>query len=282
MQDYRSPLFVLMAFHRMMPVLPDLIGLVDWQKIEAEINTKVDALQCSEDKTGQIKNSMHLMSLLLQYPEANERLHVELLLQRHLMIWTQQQLPPEIRKLTSNSNQVEAAMVMMQWPMQWTPADDVTLHGMALEKSIQLHDDELTKGQSTKLKNLNFNFTEMAQLASGTFMTAYGMIDKPHPLVIAGGILTMIVTFLKAMTISFSEQEASVFWGMIQSQGTDFVSEEVILRETNNMRTEYGLPLLNETQLRRSLQKLTHMECVACRKVGDKFKWRIIENYKIA
>ncbi len=278
MKDHRSPIYVLIAFRRIMSMRPKFVEEENWLKIAEEVQSALFALQQSEDQSSQRKNSMQLMGLLSKCPPANERLHAELLLQRRFMIWAQQEFPADLLKHTTNPDEMEAALVMMQFATQWEPTDDVTAEA---EKSIQVHDGEIGKGQSIKFKNLDFDFTEISQLASGSLMTAFNMVSKPHPLVITAGILMIITSFVKAMTVSFSEQDSSVFWGMIQTQNANYVPDEMILLATNNMRTEYGFPLLNETQLRKSLQKLTKMECISRQKVGDVLKWRIIEKYKI-
>src|SRR5690606_41300215 len=105
--------------------------------------------------------------------------------------------------------------------------------------------------------------------------------DSNH-LLAAAGVLLIIRGLLKATTEEISEQDASVFWGVIQAQRHNVarrVTTARVLEHTNQERAKVQLPSLTEQQDRPALYNLVELGSVE--QVDKEHEiWCIIEKYK--
>lgn len=130
---------------------------------------------------------------------------------------------------------------------------------------------------------MDLDIGKLSEIAGSAMLAGFAAIEKPHPLVIAAGVLLTVRAVLKEMTVTISDQEASVFWGFIKvcKGKTKEATREKILKETNNQRKKYGLKPLSQDELLYSLKKLEELKTIESIARGDK-SWRIVEHFKIS
>ncbi|MBK8024767.1 MAG: hypothetical protein IPK19_25945 [Chloroflexi bacterium] len=154
------------------------------------------------------------------------------------------------------------------------PDDDVRTRGIALGEG------GVGGAKSVKFRNMQLDLGDFAKISAGFITTGFDIIDKPHPLLIAAGVLLTVYALHDTMKIELSEQEASVFWGMIQATGTmkgAGLKLLTILETTNAERAKYHLDALTENQIQYSLDKLVRIHSV---EITGK-TYRIIERYTL-
>jgi hypothetical protein len=148
-------------------------------------------------------------------------------------------------------------------------------------RTIVLAPDGLGGGKSVKLRNLHLDVNQLSGLTLGAIAAVQNAVDKPHPLVIAAGVLLTIRSLIDATTVKISERDATVFWGLTQARDKDDMARESDIREqTNKARNEIGLDSLSENEVRNALHTLESLKSVEA--VAKKRNtWRIMEKYKI-
>jgi hypothetical protein len=135
--------------------------------------------------------------------------------------------------------------------------------------------------RSIKLSNFEFNLGELAPVVSSILLALYGANDPQNPLLISGIILLAIGAVYKAASREISEQEATVFWGLISacSSGTRTKLKSVI-KQTNTERAKAYLPALTKDQVLYSLDLLERMNTVA-KVQSPKDIWEVSESYRL-
>ena len=135
------------------------------------------------------------------------------------------------------------------------------------------------KAKTVKIRNLTQDLRGVAELTSSTVLTSYGL--TANPILIAAGVIATICSITRATTIELSEQEASVFWGMIQASGRNYLVEDAsIERSTNDERERLGLNRMTPNQIRHSLEKLESIHAIK-RSDNPPNTWRIIEGFTV-
>ena len=282
MSDYRSPQHILNAFNRIEKELPTLVGKENWPDIDNQYQSQMQMLRQSSDVKQQRLLTRQLTQLITPYSAARERLNMEIELQALIADLLNPTLQTLSGQIGVNEEVVDSALAALEYTTQWS-LDSVELPDITQvkERRLEIHEGGLDGGKTIKLKNIEFDFEKMPQLVGGSLLTIYGIFDKPHPLIIAAGVLATITAVVKAMTVTLSEQETSVFWGMIEACGNDCAPESEILNATNKARIDYGMELLDERQLLNSLKKLERLECIEQKQKDPITHWCIIEKYKI-
>jgi hypothetical protein len=282
MINANSPQNVVTAVQRVYSELPELIGLDRWVGLDAAIRSRIERLRRSMNPNEQLLLSIELMEQFAPYPRALERLNSELAIQ----VAVQSSVIVELDRLAAilgiDSEKTEAFLAASHMTLNWT-VDPENMPGIEdiKQRKITLAPGGMDGGKSMKFSNMHLDLGEMGEIAAGSMLAGYQMIDKPHPLIIAAGILLTIRALRKAMTVEISEQHASVFWGMTKIRRLDNTClESEILQHTNSEREKYGLKSLTEQDLRYSLSKLEQLHSIES--VQDEPKtWRITETYVI-
>jgi len=272
-----APYFILVAVKRIYADLPILVTQDTWGRIQPQVDAYIATLEAQPNA---YLVSTQLLGLLARYEPARQRLTEEITVQEVISQNIASQMQRIGASLGVDSNSIDgltaAAYAHLNWKVdpETIPApDDSTNRGITISESG-------TKMKTVKFKNMSLDLSDFAKIAAGFFTTATNIVDKPQPLVMVAGILLTICALHDAMKIDLSEQEASVFWGMIQATGDmrgAGLHEATILATTNTNREQYGLALLNEKQVHHSLTKLAQIKSIE--KTGDNYY--IIEHYKI-
>jgi hypothetical protein len=274
-----APHFLLAAVSRIYPELPILIGADHWLTVQAQIDTLINGL---ETQPNNYLAMTQLFGLLSTYEPVRQCLSRDMTIQAVISDNISEQMRQIAQELKLSPESVEgltaAALARLQWDVD--TASIPAVGEEASTRGVTLSDGGIGGAKSVKFKNMKLDLGDAAKLSAGFVTTGFDIIDKPHPLVVAAGVLLTVCALYDAMKTNISEQDASVFWGMIQATGSmkgAGLKLPTILEKTNVERAHYHLDALSETQIRYSLEKLERLKSIE--KVGDTY--RIIERYTI-
>lgn len=146
---------------------------------------------------------------------------------------------------------------------------------------VTLYSAGIGPAKSIKVENIEFDLGEFAQLAASILLAVYGLNSKPNPLFVSALFLVVLASIYKASTREISEQEASVFWGLVASSGVETTAHiDSIVEHTNAERARVNLPPLAQEQVLSSLGRLEQIETVS--RVSDSsIYWKATEHYKV-
>lgn len=278
-----APHFILAAVKRIYVDLPLLIGANSWVVIQPQINSLITSLEAHPNA---YLASTQLFGLLATYEPARQRIAQELKIQEiiaenisepmHRISYSLDINPEFIDGLTA------AALSHIKWWIDPTtfPPEDEDLHNRGF-----ILKDGGVGGATVTFKEMQINPGDFSKLAAGFITTGVGIIAAPSvplamPLLVAAGILSTVSALYDTMKTELSEQDASVFWGMIQATGEmrgSGLYESTIIATTNTEREKFGLEILKEVMVRNSLIKLERIKSIE--KTGASY--RIIEKYTL-
>jgi hypothetical protein len=269
--DPNAPQFILTAVQRIYDALPALIG-EDWSTIQPQVDAHIITLQNQPDA---YLASTQIFGLLARYEAARQRLSQELIVQQVVVANLNQSL--EQMQYTADESVLAAVMSGISWEVdpETIPADGEE----ASTRSITMEEGGVDGGRSIKFRNLDLDMGKMMLNVGNLGLLVHGAIDKPIPFVMAASALVIVGTLLTETTEEIEQQEATVFWGMIQAIGTMHgagLYETTIREATNDERAKYGMGALTEGQIHTSLVKLVSLKSVA--QTGDVY--RIVEKFK--
>ena len=255
--------------------LPSLTGRDAWEAIEDEFHTLKIRLQASDDTEEHDRLASELIDLLVPYEHARDRLREEIRLayiRAVLQDTMETDLPAFVASMGGDNKIVEpSAVVILKSIVVDLEESEVRL--------IEIKEGGIEPGKSVKIRNFHLDLLSMTELIAG----AGAIIPVADP-VVAGVLLTIgILTKVpKAITIQLSEQETSVFWGLVLARDADNAAEESLIAEyTNDERKKTGrLPFTNEG-VRDALHRLENLKSVELVE-GKQDIWRIVEKYEIS
>ena len=271
----RASHFILASVKRIYWELPALVD--DWESIQPEVDALIRQL---EDTPNQHEASGDLLDLFSDSDAVITRIKQENTVQGVISNNIQQNMVAIAASLGFDVNTVDGLIAAAYNNMRWS-VDESTLPDDEALKSITLKPGGVDGGQSVKFKNMKLDLKDFSVLAAGFITTGYKILDKPHPLLMAAGVLLTIAALHDSMKIELSEEEASVFWGFVVATSHKVdkeISEADILAATNAERDKYDLDALTDKQFLRALDKLERIHSI--KKVGDDV-WRIEEQYNI-
>jgi hypothetical protein len=271
--NHNAPHFILAVIQRIYPDLPDLVG-ADWATIKPQVDAHIAKLEATPDA---YLASMQLVGLLAEYELANQRFAVEIKIQEVIG----QNIAKPIADIAKSlglapetiAGLYAAAFSRLAWEVD---PDTIPAPDDMVTRDITLNEGGIGRATSVKFKNMRVTRWDFATIAAGFVATGFDITNTPHPLFIAACIILTAGALRDTLNVSLSEQEASVFWGMIQAGKLNLTEADVLLA-TNKEREQYGLAALNAIQVQHSLTKLEKVKSIE--KSGDKY--RIIEGYEI-
>jgi hypothetical protein len=166
-----------------------------------------------------------------------------------------------------------AAFARLAWEVD---PDTIPAPDDMVTRDITLSEGGIGGATSVKFKNMRVTRWDFATIAAGFVATGFDITNAPHPLFIAACIILTARALRDTLDVPLSEQEASVFWGMIRAGKLNLTEADVLLA-TNKERVQYGLAELKAIQVQHSLTKLEKVKSIE--RSGDKY--RIIEGYEI-
>ena len=269
------PYQILSAIKRIEAELINIVGEED--SVIRDVSVLKVKLEQATNRDEQLKLASQLIAHVATNEKIKDILNAELTLQRELWNQLASEIPETI-SLQASKQTVALTTYALKWQLdseQLPEIDEIS------ERNISIKHGGLGTGKSIKLKNLSLDIGEMSEIAAGIMLAGFNIIDKPHPFVIAAGILFAIRALTKAMTVQLSEGEISVFWGMIQARDAENMTQfENIVQQTNAERDKSGLDSLTERQVLNALARLEQLKSVE--KVAElSGTWRIVERFKV-
>ena len=263
--------------------LPSLTGKEAWETIKDEFRALKHRLQESDDPEERDRLASELVDLLVPYKHARDQLREETRL-RHIRAVLQDtietDLPAFVATMSVDNKIVE-------------PSADIAMKSMVVDldqeeaglRLITIKEGGIEPGKSIKIRNFHLDLLSMTELIAGASSVLITVADP-----VIAGVLLIIGSLTKvprAITSQLSEQETSVFWGLVLARDRDNSAEESLIAEcANDERVKHGrLPLTNEG-VRDALQKLEKLKSVELVKGKEDIEekentWRIVEKYEI-
>ena len=274
MAHIRTPENILIALARLEDELPALVGEV-WGAVDEPFGETLGALRASTTAEEARRLAVALVRMLKPHAKAMRRLNAEIAAVAALREAVESDLADVAARMGFSAAGVSAsATILLQMLPSVAEAEEGSRH-------IWIKPGGLEGATSLKLKNIDPSPADLVTLGAGLVTAGSDMLDKPHPLVIAAGLLASMASMAEMATGQIEEREASVFWGLIKARdGTGAAGEAAIVRHTNITRQRLGLEALDAREVRNALQRLGEMKSVA-RTVGPADRWRIVERFTI-
>ncbi|MBL8160547.1 MAG: hypothetical protein JNJ61_01070 [Anaerolineae bacterium] len=282
--DPNAPHFVLAAVTRIYADLPALVG-ADWPQVQPQVDTYMMQLRAQPN---QYLPMSQLLGLLAHYEPARQRMAAELDAQEQIgkeIIDSVAQMAREMKlDPAAAEGLLAAAFARMNWQMQ--PNDERELDDLKAQRyGVKLSDGGADGATITGLSNIQLDLGDLSSIAGGFISAGVGFAAAPIapqllPFAVLGTALATVSTIYKAMKVTISVQEATVFWGIIQgTQGVPGAGlyPDSILSYTNAERTQRGLAPLTAPQVNYSLERLYSLGCLA--RTGESY--RIDQNYTV-
>jgi hypothetical protein len=152
-------------------------------------------------------------------------------------------------------------------------------------RSVTIPQGGLGGAKSVKLRNLMVHTGKVAEFFAHSAIFAVHGSAHPSPLLTALGVVLLANCVREGMTVHIPEQDATVFWGLIEAQknpgNNKSAPESDILALTNQERGKVHLGILPPEAITRSLHHLAAIKCVK-KVAGNPVRWCIVEKVKIA
>ena len=284
--NHNAPHFVLVAVKHIHAELPGMIGDDTWQEIRRDVEQYITNLETNpNDKL----SSRQLYELLANYEPIRQRLGEEMQIQEVLSNNIAQQVRRNAEELGIDTAIAEGLIAAAYNNLHWAvDSNTVPESGEDLNhRGITMGEGGIDGGAKSTLrfKRFQLDLGSFSSIAAGFIYTTTGVIMAPQapqvlPLLVVGVVLSLIGELHDSLKIGLSEQEASVFWGMIQATGSMHgagLFVDTIATTTNHEREKFGLTFLNDKQIQHSLSKLKRIGSIT----QDGEAYRIIEKYTI-
>lgn len=275
MSSIMTPENIQAALDSLESELPSLTGKDVWDSIKDEFHTLKQRLQDSNDPEERDILASELIDLLVPYERARDRLREEIRLQHIRAVLRdtiETDLPAFAAKMEMDSKIVEpSAAVILESIVVDLDQEESEV------RLIKIKEGGIGPGKSVKIRNFHLDLLSMTELIATSIITAADPVVAGVLLII--GSLTKVP---KAVTIQLSEQETSVFWGLVLARDVDNSAEESLIAEYTNVEREKTgrLPLTNEG-VRDTLYRLEKLKSVEL--VEEKQDtWQIVEKYEIS
>jgi hypothetical protein len=281
--EMMSPFSILSAVNRLLAELPDLLGPEAWSREGHRITTTLEQLEHTRDRQELAKLASQLQSTIAKYDRARTRLNAELHIQADVLGTLDQSLAEIANTLDLNEVQTLGSIAATTYALSWSvESDDIVPLEVLKTRAMSLKEGGVGGAKSVKFSNMSVDLGEVSEIVAGTLLNGFSILEKPHPFLIAAGILLMFRALYKAMTVQITERDASVFWGIIQSRDpqNNTATEHAILETTNRERMARGLSPLNKLEFSNALITLEALKCITA--VPDHSRtWRIVERYQV-
>jgi len=280
MPGIMTPENILAALDSLESELPALTGKEAWGAIKDDFHTLKQRLQksCNFEKRDRLTSE--LIDLLVPYNDARDRLNEETRVQ-HIRAVLRETMETDLPAFAATMG-VDNTIV--------EPSAAIVLESMVVDpeelevRLIKIKEGGIEGGKSIKIQNLHLDLRVMTELVASSTITGTTVITQPDPHIVVAGVLLIINSLTETVTIQLSEEETSVFWGLVLARDRDNSAEECLIAEyTNDERIKHGRqPLTNEgvRDALRRLEKLKSVEPVEGEQDTD--IWRIVEKYEIS
>lgn len=276
-----TPDVILNWFLEIETQLPLMVGFDKWQKISEEVHRLIGQLQTENDHTERLRLSARLVGLLVTYPETRSQLQV--LVDTHTGNEFASQIADDLFvQLSLFKDQLEISTGALETSIgvALNMIRFVSAVGDEQARLITLSASSVKDTKSIKLENFSIDWSELADLAASLITTLYG--KAVHPIVVCAGILLIVRSLLRMITVEISMTEASVLWGLIHSRDSKgYAKEYSIVVHTNSERARFGQSPLEDTHIIEVLHRLKLLKTVDFED-GQMRLWRVTEKCQVS
>ena len=254
---------------------PELSTLVEPAHLP-QLRSLVTSLAPNTDESIRLGAVVQLQDTLTHYPVARQRFVEALCLQMGLQSILSQHMPQGAEALGLNENDslhaIAEVIVRVKGDLAAPIAD------VEQPRLVRIGVGGIDGGQVISLRNLIVDFKSLGEMVAGVLLAGEDMLDTPHPIFVAAGLFLVIRSLVDGLTVSLDTEEASVFWGFIQTCGRDqrAVFNEIVAA-TNHERQRYRLGPLEENRVARALQTLAQLGAIQ----QQDQEWVQVDRYEI-
>jgi hypothetical protein len=260
----RSPALVLIATRRIHDLVRDRLTAAEWQQISGELDSAMATLN-DFGRVAEHDAAVRVIVRQLSRFEASRTLLAD-------------RLAAQDALLDTAGSDAEAAALRHIL----AAADLDTVLAADKERHVVLKPGGLGGATSIKLKNFRFDSAALLTVGSSSVASVASAVDAPRPMVIAASVLAIAQSVLTSATKRIGEDEASLFWSLVQTAGRNgdkTTSEDDLRVASDKDRQEFGLAPLGPAEFIRALRTLEALGSTAPAGAG---RWRLIESYRVA
>lgn len=278
--DSMTPAALLAALGHIRPDLPALLGDPAWQREGPALLARIDALAACDDPAQARRLAVEIVKAVAAHPLARQRLNRELLLLADL----RRVVTPELRGLADElaSSQAQTASALSAALALLTIEHTRPENGEGITRTLYTDSGGVGGGEIVRLRHLQFDAGELAELLAGAVMTGVDVAGTPHPLVILAGLLLVARSLQKIVSVDVNEELTTVYWGLFHACGRPdrCASVAEITVTSNSTRERYGRLALGEVYVGRVLADLARLHLAEpCDSAGD--TWRFLERIEL-
>lgn len=283
-----TPAALLAALDHIQPELPDLLGEAAWQAEGEALLGQIEALRASQDADASRRLAVEVVKSVARHPDARARLNRELLLLADL----RRSVAPELQGLAAGlglspaaadralaaADRALAAALKLLTIQQAAPDES-----QGVTRTLYTGPGGIDGGTVVRLRHLQFDAGELAELLAGLVLTGADVFGQPHPLVVVAGLIQVVRSLQKILSVEVDEELTTVYWGLFHACGRpDRCARLHEIQETvNTTRARYGRIALGEDSVRQALALLVDLRLAEpCPSEAD--AWRFLERIELA
>jgi hypothetical protein len=254
---------------------PELSVLVETAHLP-KMRSLTTSLAPNTDETTRLEAAVCLQDILTLYPAARQRFVEALHLQTGLQSILTDHGTQGAEVLGMNENDRLRAIAEIIARVRGDLAAPIT--NVEQPRLVRIGVGGIDGGQVISLRNLIVDFKSLGEMVASVLLAGKDMLDTPHPIFVAAGLFLVIRSLVDGVTVSLDTEEASVFWGFIQTCGRDqrAVFNEIVAA-TNHERQRYQLGPLEENRVARALQTLAQLGAIQ----QQDQEWVQVDRYEI-
>ena len=240
---------LVLSLQKLEDVLPSILDEKEYEQIVGNYKELLSDLLKSNDEEEQASISLELIGIVANYPKANTY----------------------FQNIRRSFNFVQGVFYNLSLISRELSIDDKITNqfidlantNLELQRFVIISSKDINHAKSIKFRNYRFEFGEFAELVSGVILTIKDIVGETNYFYVAAGLLIIMNSLYNAMAEEIHEQEAKVFWGVIQTQNENQSAEiTAVLENANQEREKIGLEKLEIEQVKRSLKKLENIGCI--------------------
>lgn len=276
-----TPAALLAALDHIQPELPDLLGEAAWQAEGAALLGQIEALRASQDADASRRLAVEVVKSVARHPDARARLNRELLLLADL----RRSVAPELQGLAAGlglspteADRALAAALKLLTVQQAAPDES-----QGVTRTLYTGPGGIDGGTVARLRHLQFDAGELAELLAGLVLTGADVFGQPHPLVVVAGLIQVVRSLQKILSVEVDEELTTVYWGLFHACGRPDRCARLheIQSTVNTTRARYGRIGLGEDSVRQALALLVDLRLAEpCPSEAD--AWRFLERIELA
>jgi hypothetical protein len=261
-----SPVLVLTAVQKIYAPLNKAITAAEWKEVKPDLDGAISILSDSGQTSAHSVAALSVVRSLSRFEPSREMFAARLAAQDAVLSLVPNEMDTIMLARILAAADIDAPVQPVSSP----------------ERGVSLKPGGIGGGKSIKLKNFHLDFVELLKIGSSSAASLHSILGDPSTLVIVASALTILQSLVTSVTKTISEDDASLFWSIIQTAGKRVdktVSESELRDASEKDRREFGLDPFKPQQFTKALRNLESLSSLA--KAGEG-QWRLIESYRVS